>query len=111
MPEINAEANRYFENKVYLPMLITVLERDLLLFQTMPFKLSRPYIALADGALKRIRADLKATDIYMVRHHMRLVGDKTEYILIYSGIEERWTLTSEQIRCKCEELLRKYLVE
>lgn len=110
MPEINAEAKRYFENKIYLPLLITILERDLELIRSLPFKLNRPYIALADEALKRVRTDLKATDVHLVRHNMRLIGDKNEYILIYSGVEERWKLTSEQMRSKCEELLRYYLV-
>lgn len=110
MPAINTEAKRYFERKVYLPMLIKILERDIQLIRSLPFKLNRPYIALADEALKRVRTDLKATDIHLVRHNMRLVGDKNEYILIYSGVEERWTLTSEQMRSKCEELLRHYLV-
>lgn len=76
MPSLTTEDYRYFENKLYLPMLITVLERDKETVLKSPFKLGRPYVALFDKALDIVRADLKATDIYLTRRNMRLASEK-----------------------------------
>lgn len=116
MPTITAEGYRYFENKIHLPMLIKVLERDLTLFQKLPFKLNRPYIAKVENTLNLIRRDLKATNIYLVRYNMRLIQGKTiegitEYTYINVGYEERHKFTSDQLRDKCEEILTTYLVK
>lgn len=116
MPEITAEDRRYFENRIYLPILITILERDLEVILQSPFKLQRPYLAVVENALKQIRSDLKLTDIYMVRRKMRLVADKpidgvTEYTFISAGIEERKRYTSDHLRKCTEDLLYKYITK
>jgi len=116
MPSIPTEAYHYFDNKIYLPMLITVLERDVESFDKLPFKLNRPYLAVIDKALKYIRADLKAADIYLTRHNMRLVRNRldeqySEFVFIYAGHEERRKYTSDELRIKCEEILGTYFVK
>lgn len=115
MPTITTEDYRYFENALYLPMLISVLKRDIELINNLPFKLRRPYVEIIDKALNMIRQDLKKSDIYLTRHNMRLVNGKpganrqTEYTFISSGFEERRIYSSEELRNKSEELLCRYL--
>jgi len=97
-------------------MLITILERDTALFEKLPFKLRRPYLALVDKALSAIRADLKATDIYLVRRNMRLVADVpgdefTNYTFISAGYEEHKRYTAVQLRTRAEEMLGTYLIK
>jgi hypothetical protein len=114
MPSISTEDYRYFENKIYLPMLITVLQKDAELINKQPFKLRRPYLAIIDKTLMLILQDLKQTDIYLLRRSMRLVREKpdknndTEYTYINVGYEERHKYTSEQLRDRSEELLNEY---
>lgn len=114
MPSISTEDYRYFENKLFLPMLITILERDIELINKLPFKLRRPYLKIVDKALSLIRQDLKKADIYLLRRNMRLVIGKpdankqTEYTFISAGYEERCNYSSEELRSKSEELLSRY---
>lgn len=116
MPSMTTEDYRYFENKIYLPMLITVLERDRETVLKSPFKLGRPYVAIIDKALDIVRADLKATDIYLKRRNMRLASEKLnggsiEYTYIYMGYEERYKFTSDELRDKTEKLMSEYFVK
>lgn len=114
MPTITTEDYRYFENKIYLPMLITILERDFELINKLPFKLRRPYIAIVEKALGLIRQDLKKADIYLLRRNMRLVVGKadankqTECTFISAGYEERRNYSSQELRSKSEELISEY---
>ncbi|SER87048.1 hypothetical protein [Psychrobacillus sp. OK032] len=114
MPSISAEDIRYFENKIYLPLLITLFERDRESIVKLPFKLSRPYLAKVEGALQRVRADLKVTEIYLTRHNMQLIIEKStkessEYAFIHAGYEERKRYTSAELRKRSEELMLEYL--
>ena len=52
MPLIPPEALPYFENMIYLPMLLIILERDRESFERGPFKLKGPYVKLVDEAAK-----------------------------------------------------------
>jgi len=114
MPSITTEDYRYFENKLYLPMLITILDRDIELINKLPFKLRRPYLAIVEKALAMIRKDLKQTEVYLLRRNMRLVvgrpdaNKETEYTFISSGIEERRKYASDELRSRSEELITEY---
>lgn len=106
----------YFHNKLYLPLLLKILEKDQVTIQQLPIKLQRPYITLIDKALDHARADLKKTEIYMTRYDMKLIIEKsnkehTAYAFIKVGHEERFTFTSTQLRSKTEELLFSYLTK
>ena len=114
MPSISTEDYRYYENKIFLSLLITVLERDRESIASMPFKLNRPYLAKVESALQRVRADLKITDIYLTRHHMQLIIEQsskasTDYAFIHGGYEERKRYTSAELRNRTEELMIEYL--
>lgn len=117
MPEIPKDAFHYFEKKIYLPILIKILERDIEVISKQPFKLRRPYLTKIDKALNIIRQELKLADIYLKRHNMRLGIEKAasnhvvEYTYIYYGYEERHKYTSEQLRMRTEELMITYLAK
>lgn len=115
MPEIPKEAYPYFEKKIYFPMLMKILERDIEVINRQSFKLPRPYLTKIDKALNLIRQDLKQADIYLMRHNMRLAigradsNQVTEYTFIHYGYEERHKYTSEQLKRRTEELMVSYL--
>lgn len=84
MALIPAEALPYFENAIYLPMLVQVLEKDLDLIENGPFKLKRPYTHLIEETLKVIRAELKETNAFMRNRKLKIIkgasdGTFTEY--------------------------------
>ncbi|TQR21779.1 hypothetical protein [Psychrobacillus vulpis] len=114
MSSISTDEYIYFENKLYLPILIKILEKDLETIIKHPFKLTRPYIAKVESALSNIRTELKKTDVYITRYNMRLVKGKTnedytEYTFIKSGHEEYRKYTRNQLREKTEELMCTYI--
>lgn len=116
MPAIPNEAYRYLEDSIYLPMLIKVLEKDLELVTNLPFKLNRPYIAIVESALQKVKADLKQSDIYQKRHNMKVIRESvtlehSNYVFIHVGIEERKTYSNQSLRERSEELLGTYLTK
>ncbi|MBO1914731.1 hypothetical protein J4G37_59140, partial [Microvirga sp. 3-52] len=94
MALIPVESLQYFENMIYLPMVLIVLERDRQEFEKGSFKLKRPYVNLVEEALKVVRAELKQTSIYLRRNNMKVIRGKTdgtftEYLFLHGGYEER----------------------
>jgi hypothetical protein len=113
MPLIPAEALPYFENMIYLPMLLIILERDRDSFDKGPFKLKGPYVKLVDAATKVARAELKETTIYLRRHNMKVIRHKTdatftEYVFLHGGYEDRRRYLNVRLRNRTEELLGIY---
>lgn len=114
MPLIPQEALPHFENMIYLPMLVIILERDRHSFEKGPFKLKGPYVKLVDQANKLVRAELKNTSIYLHHHNMQLIRSKTddtftEYAFMYGGYEEHRRYLNVRLRNRTEELLSVYL--
>lgn len=113
MSLIPAEALEHFENRIYLPMLITILERDRAAFEIGPFKLRSPYLSLIDGALTLVRAELKATNSYLRRNNMQVLRGEsdatfTDYTFIRGGYEDRRRYLNVRLRNRSEELLGMY---
>lgn len=113
MPLISEEAMPYLENMIYLPMILTILEKDRAIFEKAPFKLKRPYIAIVDGAAKQVQKELKETHVYMIRHSMKVLrgeGDDmfTEYVFFHGGYEEHRRYLNVRLRNRVEELLIMY---
>ncbi|KAA0944051.1 hypothetical protein FQ087_18165 [Sporosarcina sp. ANT_H38] len=113
MPLIPGEALPYFENMIYLPMIIQILERDRETIEISPFKLKGPYINIVERALKTVQADLKETNKYARSHNMKLIkkgkGDTfTEYVLIHNGYEDIRRYLNVRLRNRTEELINVY---
>lgn len=71
MPDIRAEDLIYFENQLYLPMLIKVLDKDIEQINKLPLKLKRPYLKIVESAIDMIREDLKTYEMYLLRNSMK----------------------------------------
>ncbi|ARD49006.1 hypothetical protein SporoP37_13015 [Sporosarcina sp. P37] len=114
MPLIPAEALPYLENYIYLPMLLTILERDRQLVDQVPFKLKSPYINLIDETMNTVSADLQATALYLRRHQMKVIRRSTddlftEYLFIHEGYEDLRRYLNVRLRNRSEELLNQYI--
>lgn len=114
MPLIPPEALPYFENMIYLPMLLIILEKDRESFERGPFKLKGPYVKLVDEAAKIARAELKVTTVYLQRRNMKVIRNKTdstftEYVFMHGGYEDHRRYLNVRLRNRTEELLAIYI--
>lgn len=114
MPLIPAEALPYFENMIYLPMVLTVLNRDLETIEKGPFKLKRPYVHMVEEATRFAQADLVNASNYLHRHNMKVFRRNsddtfTEYVFMYDGYEDSRRYLNVRLRNRTEELLGLYL--
>jgi len=115
VPDIRAEELIYFENQLYLPMLIKVLEKDIDQINKQPLKLKRPYLKIVEHAIEMIHKDLKASEMYLLRNSMKVFkkqtsSDSTTYVFQSRGVEDQRKFLNKEIKNKCEELLSAYLV-
>lgn len=113
MPLIPSEALPYLENTIYLPMILTILERDRRLIEQSAFKLKRPYVNLVDDTMKKVTEDLKETSAYLQQHQMKVIRHSTdelftEYIFLHGGYEDRRRYLNVRLRNRTEELLDHY---
>ena len=114
MSLISAEALPHFENCIYLPMLLTILQRDRQLVQQVPFKLKSPYINLIDETMNAVSADLQVTLMYLQRNEMKVVRRSTdalftEYLFVHKGYEDSRRYLNARLRNRSEELLNLYI--
>lgn len=114
MPLIPQEEIVHFENMIYLPMVLIVLERDRILFENGSFKLKRPYLELVEGAISQVQKELKESKIHMRKRQMKVVrgaGDDTftEYVFYHGGYEDHRRYLNLRLRNRVEELIRIYL--
>ncbi|WP_438310756.1 hypothetical protein [Sporosarcina sp. FA9] len=110
MPLISDEAMPHFENAIYFPLLITILEIDKEAIEKGPFKLKGPYLKLIDGALELVRAEQKESNIYMRRNNMKVIKGKsdgtfTEYGFYNVGYEDHRRYLNVRLRNRTEELM------
>ncbi|MFX3673831.1 MAG: hypothetical protein ACE3JQ_05235 [Paenisporosarcina sp.] len=115
MPLIPADSLPYFENMIYLPMVLTILERDRESVEKGPFKLKRPYVNIIDQAVKEAQKELKDTRLYLRQHNMKVIRGNhddtfTEYVFFYGGYEEHRRYLNVRLRNRVEELLGVYLI-
>lgn len=104
----------HFENMIYLPMVLIVLERDRMLFENGSFKLKRPYLELVEGAISQVKKDLKETKIHMRKRQMKVLRGAaddtfTEYVFYHGGYEDHRRYLNLRLRNRVEELIRIYL--
>jgi hypothetical protein len=102
------------EQAIYLPMLLTVLERDRLTIEQASFKLKIPYLNLVEETIKAVQKDLKETRNQMRKGNIKIekVGqdnDFTMYLFIYKGYEEQHNYFNPRLRNRVTELLEYYL--
>lgn len=111
---IPEDALPHYENLIYLPMLLTILSKDRLIFENGAYKFKEPYIKLIEKALKNVQADLKVSSDYLRQKHMKLIKGDTEgifttYIFIYSGYEDQRRYLNARLKNRTAELMELYL--
>ncbi|MCC9088935.1 MULTISPECIES: hypothetical protein [Bacillus] len=104
------------EQAIFLPMVISILNRDLThLKEHQTFKLNEPYIRLVTSALQEAQKAL-----YQLKQHLRKEKMKvqqiehdegfTTYLFIMNGYEEKHKYFNPRIRHRVEELLTRYFL-
>ncbi len=107
------ETIKYFEEMIYLPMLLTILERDSKLIQEQPFKFQKPYLVLIKRVADGIHSELANTHRYFREHQLQLIkegndGTFTSYLFIEGANEYQRRYMNHRLRNRSEELLNKY---
>ncbi|WP_175988292.1 hypothetical protein [Bacillus sp. Marseille-Q1617] len=114
MTRIPENDRNILEQAIYLPMVLTILNRDLQIVDKSPFKLKRPYLELIEETMKVIQGELAYVRKYMRTNKMkveRLQSDDafTMYMFLYKGYEEHHNYFNPRLRNKVEDLMRHYL--
>ena len=116
MTRIPAEERDIMEKAIYLPMVLTVLTRDLQVVNVSPFKLKQPYILLIDATMKQVQMELKQASHYMRTHQLKVEETKrdesfTTFLFLYKGYEEYHNYFNPRLRNKVQELLEYYFLK
>jgi hypothetical protein len=102
------------EQAIYLPMVLTVLNKDLFLIDQSPFKLKKPYKELIEAAMKVVQMELSEVKKYLRKENIKVEETKrddtfTMFLFLYKGYEEYHNYFNPRIRNKVEELMMFYL--
>ena len=114
MTRIPEKDRDMIEQAIYLPMVLTVLNRDLLLFAKGLFKLPKPYMEWIEDTMKVVQTELYEVKRYLKQENIKVSELKrdeafTLFLFLYKGYEEKHNYFNPRIRNKVEELLRHYL--
>ncbi len=114
MTRIPENDRNILEQAIYLPMVLTILNRDLQIVDSSPFKLKRPYVELIEETMKVIQGELAHVKKYMRTNKMkveRMQSDDafTMYMFLYKGYEEHHNYFNPRLRNRVEDLMRHYL--
>lgn len=113
MTKIPEEERDMIEKAIYLPMVLTILNRDLMVINESAFKLKQPYLSLIENTMKTIQAELSSVKQYMKKNNMKVFELKrdeafTMYTFLYKGYEEHHNYFNPRIRNKVQELMEFY---
>lgn len=113
---IPAEALPYFENQIYLPMMLTILSKDRATVERSGFKLPAPYLKVIDRAIEAVQKEMKETADYLRANKMKLLkGDSddtfTTFIFLYGGYEDKRRYLNVRLKNRTEELIELYLMK
>ena len=104
------------ELAIYLPMVLTVLNRDLTIIETSPFKLKRPYVQWIQKTMFIIQQELSEVTQFLRKNNIKVTQVKNDeaftlYLFLYKEYEEYHNYFNPRIRNKVEELMKHYLYE
>ncbi|WP_370295948.1 hypothetical protein [Rossellomorea marisflavi] len=116
MTRIPEDDRNMLELAIYLPMVLTILNRDRQVVTSSPFKLKRPYLELIEETMKTIQAELARVRRYMRNNKMKVEKIQTDdaftmYMFLYKGYEEHHNYFNPRLRNRVEELMRHYLFQ
>lgn len=116
MTRIPDEDRQILEQAIFLPMLLTIFNRDISIIESSPFKLRDPYIHLIEGAMKRVHKDLYLAKQQLKERKLKVYQIKrddafTLFSFIYKGYEEQHNYFNPRIRNEVTVLMEKYLIK
>lgn len=116
MTRLSKEQINLFEQAIYLPLLLIVLERDTTIIKDSGIKLKEPYLTLIDQVMRKIQLQLKQIKLDMKKQQMKLHKLKqdesfTMYAFLFDGYEEHHNYFNPRIRNRVNELLMQYIVK
>lgn len=116
MTRIPDEDRTIFEQSLFLPMALTIFERDLNIIERAPFKLKQPYIRCIEQSMNHIQRDLS-----IIKHEMKKKKMKaqeiqrddtfTSFLFVYKGYEEHHNYFNPRIKHYVQEVMEKYLLQ
>lgn len=114
MTRIPEKERDMMEQAIYLPMVLTVLKRDLIVMNKSPFKLKQPYLNMIEETIRLIQKELTEVKYYMHKNKLQvqqLRRDEafTMFKFLYNGEEEDHNYFNPRIRNKVQELMEYYL--
>ncbi len=114
MTRIPENERDIIEQAVYLPMLLTVLQRDLSVVEKSQFKLKKPYQDLIENTIREVQKELAEVKRYLHKHNIRVERMKSDeiftmYLFLYKGYEEHQNYFNPRLRNRVEELMYLYL--
>lgn len=114
MTRIPEEDRNVMEQAIYLPMVLTILNRDLIVIDKSPFKLKQPYLDLIEETMKVIQSELAEVKRYMKKNQLKVQEIKrdeafTMFMFLYKGYEEHHNYFNPRIRNRVQKLMAHYL--
>lgn len=115
MTRIPPEERNMIEQAIYLPMVLTVLNRDLKSVNASTIKLKGPYLLLIEETMKEVQKELSDIKRYMSKNQIKVYQSNhdeafTMFTFLYKGYEENHNYFNPRIRNKVQELLEYYLI-
>lgn len=116
MTRIPEKDRDMIELAIYLPMVLTVLNRDLTIIETSSFKLKKPYIEWIQKTMLLIQKELSEVKRFLRENRIQVNQMKSDeaftlFLFLYKGYEEYHNYFNPRIRNKVEELMKYYLYE
>lgn len=114
MTRIPENERDIIEQAIYLPLLLTVLQRDLSVVEKSPFKLPKPYQHLIESTIREVQKELAEVKRYLHKNNIRVERLKSDeiftmYLFLYKGYEEHHNYFNPRLRNRVEELMSLYL--
>ena len=114
MTRIPNDIRDMIEQSIYLPMAVSIFNRDLAVIEQSPFKLHRPYLTIVEESLKLAQKDLSEIKRELYKRNIKVHQVErdeafTLYSFIYNGYEEKHNYFNPRIRNKVSEIMEDYL--
>ncbi|KXZ18824.1 hypothetical protein AXI59_07080 [Bacillus nakamurai] len=114
MPNIQTDTINLIERGLFLPMAVTILNRDLEALDSCPFKLKQPYKQLISCSLKLAQKDLADVRKQLRKRKIKIYEEDrdeafTLYVCTVNGYEEKHRYFNPRIREQVNTLLEYYL--
>ncbi|GIN71231.1 hypothetical protein J14TS2_17060 [Bacillus sp. J14TS2] len=99
------------EKAIFLPLLIKVLNRDLIAIGQSQLKLKEPYYKYVEKVMHAIQQDSYKNKKYMRDNNIKIYCvNRTNYEVIYKGYGEIRSFAKHVLKTRSQELLEDYML-